>query len=192
MSGGRSIRPLAALGLGFSLLVLAACAGEPGTTPTDMPPATAQPTSPAPTTSAPPVAEPAGEPACDTIISDTQVADFAEVGWSAMAEEFRAGSVSFPGGVYCKWGDYTVATADVQVYGWAPADPELTDAAIAELTASGWTREDEAEGIYLTEPQETIVLPDADGYGFTYLFGAGWVEVADTKQGLLLVEWPRA
>lgn len=29
---------------------------------------------------------------------------------------------------------------------------------------------------------------DGEGYGMTYLFGDGWVKVADTKQGLVLVE----
>ena len=53
-------------------------------------------------------------------------------------------------------------------------------------------REDAAEGVYVTESPETAIATDEEGYGMTYLFGDGWVKLADTKQGLLLIEWPPA
>ena len=46
------------------------------------------------------------------------------------------------------------------------------------------------EGVYITEAKETTIAVDSEGYGMTYLFGDGWVKLADTKQGLLLIEWP--
>ncbi len=33
--------------------------------------------------------------------------------------------------------------------------------------------------------------PGVDGYGLTYLFGDGWVKLADTRQSLILVDTPR-
>ena len=35
----------------------------------------------------------------------------------------------------------------------------------------------------------TAVATDENGYGITYLFEAGAVKIADTKQSLLLIEW---
>ena len=46
-------------------------------------------------------------------------------------------------------------------------------------------------GVYVTESPSTVIAPDENGYGITYLFADGQVTVADTKQGLLLIEWPR-
>ena len=38
----------------------------------------------------------------------------------------------------------------------------------------------------------TAIATDDEGYGMTYLFTPGQVTVADTKQGLLLIEWPKS
>ena len=59
-------------------------------------------------------------------------------------------------------------------------------------SSQGWVREDSAEGVYITESPETTIAVDEEGYGMTYLFGDGWVKLADTKQGLLLIEWPKS
>jgi hypothetical protein len=172
-------------------LVLAACSSGPETTPTEMPQPTAVPSSPGPTPTATETAE-ASEPTCDTIIPESTVADYAEVGWTSRSEPLRVGSIELDGGITCTWGDYSVATDHVQIYGWAPITETEVDAAIAELVSSGWTREDEADGVYMTESADTAIGTDEEGYGLTYLFGDGWVKFADTKQSLLLVIWPTA
>jgi hypothetical protein len=182
---------LAAALLAASILALAGCGNDaPETVPTELPSATAAPSSPAPTASGGASDSPSAEPACDTIIPGDTVADFEELGWSAKSEPFRAGAVEIDGGISCTWGDYSVATDHVQIYGWAPADEATQDAAVAELVGSGWIREDSEDGIYVTENPEWAIAPDDEGYGITYLFGDGWVTLADTKQSLVLVEWP--
>ena len=52
------------------------------------------------------------------------------------------------------------------------------------LVDQGWVRESRRDGVYITESPETAIAKDDQGYGMTYLFGDGWVTIADTKQGL--------
>lgn len=158
--------------------------------------------SPAPTTSQPaPVASvepeeseapatPSAAPACDTIISENAVASLTGLGWTSKQHDFVIGDVTLPDGVFCIWGDYTVPSDHVQVYGWSEISDEDAATAQASLLASGWTREDGEAGIYVTENPEASMGVDENGYGMTYLFGDGWVKVADTKESLLFVEWP--
>ncbi|MGA7146930.1 MAG: hypothetical protein WBX17_00370, partial [Microbacterium sp.] len=73
---------------------------------------------------------------------------------------------------------------------WAPIVADAAVDAQADLVDQGWLREEAPNGVYITEAKETTIAVDADGYGMTYLFGDGWVKLADTKQGLLLIEWP--
>ena len=187
------IRPAAA---GASLLIAAAlvltsCSGSPanpvgGESPT---PAATSPTPTASPTGSPPAV---ADPTCDTIISPAIVAEFENVGWTARADAFRIGELELAEGVQCTWADFTIATDQVQIYGWAPISAEQATAAQQQLVANGWRRESGPDGVYITESPETTVATDADGYGLTYLFGDGWVKHADTKQGLLLVVWPPA
>lgn len=181
-----------AAALALPVLLLAACANgnTPETTPTTPSPATAVPTSPAPTPSGDASGVPGDEPTCETIIPASIVADYEEVGWTAQAEAFRIGGIEIPGGIQCTWGDYSVATDHVAIYGWAPIDAAQQDEAQTELLRSGWRREEGDGGFYITESAETAIAPDEDGYGFTYFFGDGWVTFADTKQSTILVEWP--
>ncbi|WP_243074656.1 hypothetical protein [Microbacterium sp. SS28] len=139
-----------------------------------------------------PDAEAADAPECDTIISPTTAADFASLGWTALADVFRVASVEVPEGIQCTWGDFTTATDHVQIFGWAPITQAQAETAASELVAEGWTREEGPEGVYVTESGETAIAVDEDGYGLTYLFGDGWVKFADTKQGLVLVAWPQS
>lgn len=112
------------------------------------------------------------------------------MGWTAQADVFRIGGTEVPGGIQCTWGDYTVATDHVQVFGWAPIDDSDAEAAEQQLVSEGWRREEGNGGVYVTESAESAIATDEDGYGFTYFFGDGFVKVSDTKQGLILIEWP--
>lgn len=184
-----SPRLIAVAGVLAATVVLAGCTAGNAPTPT-APPVSESPSSPAPTPDATASALPVGDPTCETIIPADTAEDFKDLGWSAQVETFRIGQVELTDGIQCTWGDYSVATDHVQIFGWAPIEPSLADSSQSDLLADGWRREDGPEGIYITESTATAIAPDSDGYGITYLFGPGWVKIADTKQGLLLVEWP--
>ncbi|QIG40369.1 hypothetical protein G5T42_13530 [Microbacterium sp. 4R-513] len=151
-----------------------------------------EPSTPAPQPEASASSDPdVEEPTCDTIISPTTVKDFESLGWTSLADKFLVGSIEIPDGVQCIWGDFSTATDHVQLFGWAPISADQAESAQTELVAQGWRREDSPEGVYVTESAETASSVDEEGYGLTYLFGDGWVKYADTKQGILLVEWPQ-
>lgn len=185
-------RIAAIVALTAAALFATACApteaqSDPARTPT----VEIEPSSPAPA----PSASSSGdaqieEPTCATIISSTTVEDFESLGWSSLADTFVVGDVTIPDGVRCIWGDFSTASDHVQVFGWAPISGDQATQAQNELVAQGWIREQSPDGVYVTENPETAVAVDDEGYGMTYLFADGWVKLADTKQGLLLVQWP--
>ncbi|WP_261167312.1 hypothetical protein [Microbacterium sp. Marseille-Q6965] len=190
----RRAAPLLA-GLAVLAFALTACGQS---APPDPEPAQ---TSPAPTDEQPQGGEPqAGsgdetpipELTCETIIPAEVVAQFKDVGWTAEPEDFRIGSTVLPDGIQCVWGDYSVATDHVQIFGWAPVDSATASTVQDELETQGWIREEEDGIVYLTEDPTYAIATDDDGYGMTYAFGDGWVTLADTKQSLLLVGWPPA
>jgi hypothetical protein len=183
----------AAAVLALSAVVLSACgssaappAPEETTTATSPAPPAPQPSS----TSEPDPAS-AEEPTCATLIGEAVVADFESVGWSVRAEPLYIGSVEIPDGLTCVWADFSSPAGDHgQMFGWGPLDADRAAEVQDELVSQGWVREQTTEGVYITESAETAIAVDENGYGMTYLFGEGWVEFADTKQGLLLIEWP--
>jgi hypothetical protein len=187
-------RLAAVLAIASTALLASACA-PPAPESAPVPSETAgaaAPESPAPEPDATPSPDVASsdEPTCDTIISPTTAADFDSLGWTALADSFVVASVALPDGIQCVWGDFSTATDNVQIFGWAPITQEQAETAANELTAEGWMREESDEGVYVTENPETAFSVDDQGYGLTYLFGDGWVKYADTKQGIVLVEWP--
>ncbi|MFJ6652117.1 hypothetical protein ACIQLJ_04880 [Microbacterium sp. NPDC091313] len=179
-----------AAALATSVVLLAGCGSQDPveTVPTTPAPPTAVATSPAPSPSSTAAAD--ADPTCETIIPESTVADYEEVGWTAQADVFRIGGTEVPGGIQCTWGDYSVATDHVQVYGWAPIDEDEADQSMSSLISEGWRREDGDAGTYITESADSAIATDAEGYGFTYFFGDGFVTLADTKQSLLLIDWP--
>lgn len=174
-----------------ALLVLTACAaGTAEAEPSQAPSPVAS--SPTAESSATPTEtpSPAGEPTCEAIIPETTVADYNSVGWSAQAAPFTITGEEIPGGIECVWANFDGPASDqLHIYGWAPIEQSRADEARERLQAEGWTVEDAPEGVYVTEPAETAVATDENGYGITYLFEAGAVKIADTKQSLLLIEW---
>lgn len=183
--------PLAiAVSLGL-VLTLSACASpaEPTETPTPTASAEEPEGTPEPAASeAPP--EESEAPTCETIVSQGTIDGLTEAGWTVEEEEFRIGSEPIDGGIQCFWADYTVASDHGQLYAWAPMDDDEATEAQELLLSQGWLRESGPDGIYLTEDPAFALDLDEDGYGMTYLFGDGWVILADTRQGLILINRP--
>lgn len=158
--------------------------------PTPSSPA-AQPSATAP---AQPLASPspsvsAGLPTCDAMISEGTVAALTDLGWTFEEKQFVIGDVTMSDGLLCFWADYSVASDHGQLYGWSEITPEDATRAQSSLLSQGWTRDDGPEGIYITEDPQFAMGTDEAGYGMTYLFGDGWVKVADTREGLILIDW---
>ena len=181
--------PLAAATALLLALALTACASGPDEIETTPGPEPAP--SSAPTASEEPVVEeePAADPTCESIVPESTVQAFTDVGWTYKQDDFRVGAEVVPGGMQCIWGDYTVASDHVQLFGWAPLDAAASAQAQESLLVEGWLRADDASGTYITENPDHAIVTDDEGYGMTYLFGDGWVTVADTKQSLILIDW---
>ena len=177
-------------------LTLAACSTTPETVVTEDALPSPNATSPEPTATVEPSedsAEPvsAETPTCEGIMPASLIAEFEAEGWSVEEDVFRVAGIELADGVQCLWGDFTIASDHVQLFGWAPITSEQSGTAQGELVASGWHSEQDARGVIVTESADTAVATDDEGYGLTYLFGDGWVKYADTKQSIALVEWPR-
>lgn len=185
---------VAAAMLALTALLTTACSGAPEGEPeatTTAPTATA----PAPAASATPDSEPeaTAEPTCETIIGQSVVDSFESVNWTSQAEPFYIGSIEVPDGLQCVWADFEGPAGDHgQMFGWAAISDADAVAAQQELLSQGWVREESDQGVYITESPDTTIATDEEGYGMTYLFAAGAVKLADTKQGLLLIEWPKS
>lgn len=185
---------LAALGAVTLALTLSACAtatdsaATPTPTPTAVDSSTPSP-EPTPTATPEPEEKPQAAPTCETIIAPSTITAFSEQGWTFRESEFQLGADVVDGGIQCVWGDYTVASDHVQVFGWAPIDQAASTAAQQMLLAEGWRRADSDGHTYLTENPDTAFAVDEEGFGMTYEFGDGWVTLADTRRGLLLVEF---
>ncbi|MCC4249383.1 MULTISPECIES: hypothetical protein [Microbacterium] len=173
--------------------VLSACA--PNAAPQPAPTAAPTEAAPAETPEPTPTEIPAddADPTCETIIPRTTAADFRSIGWAPQTEVFRAGATEVPDGILCKWSDGSATADRVQMFGWAPIEASMAEKVERELVSSGWKREEGANGeVYVTENPDWLGGRGVDGYGITYLFGDGFVKVADTKQSLVLIDWPAA
>ena len=175
----------------LTAVALTACA--PNTEPQTAPSAAPTEASPAATSDPSPTddTDPAADPTCESIILSSTAADFTSIGWKPQSEPFRVGATEVPGGILCKWSDGSAAASSVQMFGWAPIDDTAAGKAETDLLASGWKKEEGSNGqVYVTENPDWLAGRGADGYGITYLFGDGWVKVADTKQSVVLIDWP--
>ncbi|MFE6733909.1 hypothetical protein [Microbacterium sp. NPDC057650] len=182
--------PLAATGILALALAITACAPSPEPAPTksaaekpvETPVATAaaEEPEPAPTKGA--------DPTCETIISEGTVKGLEDQGWTAESADFTIGELVLDGGILCSWADYSTASDHGQQYGWAPIDAQTASKAQSTLISEGWQRVDGEDGVITEDPKYAFATDD-DGYGLTYQFGDGWVKYADTKQGLVLIDW---
>ncbi|GAA1962085.1 hypothetical protein [Microbacterium aquimaris] len=182
--------------LTVAALTLVACSATPEPVVTEDALPSPNATTPEPTATPDPTKDPEpvsiGVPTCEGIIPQSLIAEYEAAGWSVEESTFRVGGLEITEGVQCLWGDFTVASDHVQLFGWAPITSEESGAAQAELVSAGWRSETDDRGVIVTESTDTTVATDDEGYGLTYLFGDGWVKYADTKQSLVLVEWPRS
>lgn len=184
-----------ALVFAVTAAVLVGCAPEPAPAPSESastaPTPSATATEPAPEASA--SVEPVGDPTCETIIPETTVTELGTIGWTVRADSLYVGALEVPEGLQCVWADFAGPAGDhLLIFGWGPIEDAAASSAQDELVSQGWVREEAEDGVYITENPETTIATDAEGYGMTYLFGDGWVKLADTKQGLLLITWPPA
>lgn len=181
-----------ATALVLSAVMLAACAGTPEAPEETQPVATPDETAGGePDTEPTPEPTAAAEPTCDTLIGASVVADFESLGWTFQESPMYIGGTQVDEGIQCMWADFEGPAGDHgQIFGWAPISETESAAAQEELLTQGWVREDDEAGVYITESPETTISADENGYGMTYYFTEGQVTVADTKQGLLLIEWP--
>ncbi len=175
-------------------LALAACSTGPAPSPTPTTTESAPPAAPVETPDASPSATAeASAPSCDTLISASLVDELTSYGWTSRADDVRVGATVVEGGLQCTWADFDgPATDNLLVFGWAPIAASEATRLQADLIGQGWLREDGAQGTYITTDPQYAVAVDEDGYGMTYLFGDGWVTLALTKQGLVLIERPDA
>ncbi|WP_435744329.1 hypothetical protein [Microbacterium sp. PMB16] len=184
-------RTLSAVAGGLLVVALLTSCAAPGE-PVQTPPATSA--APKPASSAEPVSTPTPTTpdaaiSCESMISAGTVEALTAAGWTAKPKEFVVGDVELTEGLLCFWADYSVGSDHGQLYGWSKITEDDASRAQSALLAGGWRREDGPEGTYFTEDPQYSMGTDDDGYGMTYLFGDGWVKLADTKQGLVLIEW---
>jgi len=191
MPATRLLGTVAALAL--SALALTACSGGPEATPDPTTSSTPTTAAPQPSTSSGPAPTADADPTCESLISDSLVADYEKIGVTSQESPLYIGSQQIDSGILCMWANFDQPAGDSgQIYGWAKLSDDESEAAQEELLAEGWVREDAADGgVYITESEDTALVTDDEGYGMTYLFTDGQVTVADTKQGLLLIEWPK-
>ena len=216
-----TFRPLARLVAAASIASLAvlatACSSAaPGAEPSQSAkPGTAAPTEPSSAPDAGPSEPTAIAPTCENIVSESTVEQFGEAGWAPKPPDIMLGQKQPDGafcvrgdllrpgrdfmigetqldGAFCVWGDYSGPGSDnVAILGWSPLSKAEASEAQNELIDAGWIREDAGNETYITENPDYAIAVDENGYGMTYLFGDGWVSVADSKQALQLINAPR-
>lgn len=177
----------------LSAVVLSACGSAAEAAPEETGNA-ATPTTAAPAPSETSAPEPtaAADPTCETLIAESVVATFESYGWTAQESPLYIGSTEIDGGLQCMWADFGGPAGDHgQMFGWAEISDDDAETAQDELLSQGWRLEEDGAAVYITESPETVIAPDENGYGITYYFADGQVKAADTKQGLLLIEWPK-
>lgn len=142
----------------------------------------------APTDDPTPTGVAAADVTCENLVTAATIDTFDEAGWTPSEAAFTIGATELEGGIRCTWSEPDVESNDLMIFGWAPIDGETATTLEAELAAGDWRLEDSADGVVLTEMNP--LTADPDGYGYTYLFGDGWVTFADMKQNLVLIERP--
>lgn len=185
------LRPIVALAA--VALALAGCApaehdmAYESTAPTDSAPTTAPPPETTPTPESTDGAEVALD--CTTLLAPASVSQLEQAGWTSKQGPFVIADTELSGGIQCMWAESANASGNVLLFAWAPIEAELAATLEAKLVSAGMTREETADGVYVSEPAQTGT--DAQGAaGFSYLFGDGWVVAGDSRDSLSLIQRP--
>jgi len=126
---------------------------------------------------------------CENMLSSDTIDTFTSTGWTVREDPFVILDLELPKGISCTWGDFASPTNDdLVLFGWSPISEADASATQAALQAEGWIRKDDPRGVLITEDPAGALRLDDEGYGMTYLFRNGWVEVSDTRQGLDLID----
>ncbi len=170
-----------------SAAVLAGCSaqGAPEQTPVASGPAPSSPVA-SPSTEASAPALP--DPTCENIIGSASYDELDSSGWQYDQQPFTAGTMEIPDGISCTWTNPGEPGGNILMFGWAPVTTEEAERAQDALESEGYTSEDGDDGVYLTENPDFALTVDENGYGMTYFFGDGYVQFADVKQGLAVVQ----
>ncbi|MFT4221174.1 MAG: hypothetical protein QM611_11770 [Microbacterium sp.] len=157
-------------------------------------PAPSTPSSTTPETPTPTPAETVPEATCENTLTADTLDNLAEAGWTFRQDEAPVvlGGVTIEGGIGCLWGDFSTGNDNVAWFLWGPLDDASAQAAIDGLLAEGtWRREDQPEGVYITDKAGSdSLLYDDEGYSTTYLFADGQVKGSTTKAGISVVTAP--
>ncbi len=176
---------IAALVAVGSVVLLSACVpgGAPGVAPSDGAPQASSTAGPGPAQIDP------DDVTCENLLSPDTVETFGSTGWTVREDPFVILDLELPKGIACTWGDFSSPTNDdLILFGWSPISEADASAAEAALEGEGWLRKDDPRGTMITEDPSSALRLDDQGYGMTYLFRNGWVEVSDTRQGLDLID----
>ncbi len=126
---------------------------------------------------------------CENMLAPETVSAFSDNGWTVREDPFVILDLELPDGTACTWGDFTSPTSDdLVLFGWSPISADDAADVQSALVAEGWVLEDTEDGVLVTEDPALALRLDEEGYGVTYSFGNGWVEVSDTRQGLDLID----
>ncbi|WEG07451.1 hypothetical protein PU630_09245 [Microbacterium horticulturae] len=188
MTSHRTRHIALALSCGALLVALTACGDDSATsapaTPGASAPIAGSQVTPTADATDDTVGDP-GTPTCEAILPAETVSAFTDAGWTSRQDPFYVGNTELSDGLQCIWGNPEVASDDVQVYGWAPLSGDEAQQVTDELTAQGWVESEENGAKY-------FVAPDDAPMGMAYRIAGDELTVSDTKQGLLLIEWPPA
>lgn len=127
---------------------------------------------------------------CASLLAQASLAQLEDAGWTSKQTPFLIADTELTGGIQCMWAESANASGNVLLFAWAPIDDDLAKSLEDKLVAAGLTREAGADGVYVSEVADATVEPGADGSGFTYLFGDGWVTAAETRESLALIVRP--
>lgn len=174
-----------ATGSAVALMLLSGCSAPE---PQETTPPEAVPSSPIATPEAT-ASEPAlPDPTCENIIREASLDELRSQGWEYEQGPFMIGETEIDAGVSCTWTNAAEPGGNILQFGWAPLTAAETTDAQRTLESQGWIREEGNGGVYLTEDPSFALNIDGDGYGVTYFFGEGYAQVADVKQGLVVIE----
>ena len=138
-------------------------------------------------TSPPPT--PAVVPSCEQLTSPVALSILQANGYEPIASAFLIGDLTLDPGVQCWWTIPDSGTDAHVLQAWGEITEGDAQMAIDALVGEGWVTEPGDDGTYVTNPGGGV-QSDADGYFTTYLFGDGWVTLADVKAGLAEIVRP--